>query len=137
MLKSNRFPNSLNRSLCYSKKLSQTIDTNKQCIQPVCCVIIRSFCFLQLEKVELCIDNYLLSEFIINITSEVHSWHQIVYPNSSLASDISGEAISVVVLNERIVPNVTYSITVYATNEFGQGTPSTELKLCELVLDTN
>ena len=78
-----------------------------------------------------CFEDYPLSEFIINITSEVDSWYYPVYKNRSLANDASGDVVSVV-LKQTLLPDSAFSITVSAANNIGTGAPSDEVKFCEL-----
>ena len=78
-----------------------------------------------------CFEDYPLSQFIINITSEVDSWYHPVYKNNSLASVASGDVVSVV-LKQNLLPDSAFSITVSAANEIGTGAQSDEVKFCKL-----
>ena len=83
-------------------------------------------------QVESCfIEDYPLTQFIINVTSEVDSWYHPVYKNSCLAS---GEDTVMIVLKLNLLLDSTFSITVSAANEIGMGMPSDEVKFCELIV---
>ena len=87
---------------------------------------------ISLVQVAGCLDQYPLSEYVINITSELDSWNHPAYNISSLTNDSVGGTVSVF-LEEQLAPDSAFSITVSAGNEVGMGTPSNKMNFCELL----
>ena len=74
-------------------------------------------------------DDYPLTQFIINVSSAVDSWYHPIYKNSCLES---GEDTVSIVLKLNLLPDSTFFVTVSAANEIGLGMPSDGVKFCEL-----